>query len=571
MTSQRIWVIVLSLVLLAIFMPAATDGWQTHGSFGMRISRAENVVRLVVPRSPADDAGIVPGDRVDIGALGIAGHLSLMAPRPGTTLRLIVDHDGASRAVTLTAVRRERTATLRWLIVGEFVSTAAFIVVGGLLVFLRPAPMTWWLWLFCAGIVPVNDLLDFYSFLPSGVQTGTWLFARVFLGGFSTFPLMPFVLRFPNDRISGWRARVRVPAIALTVVLLAFYATIAWVGLTRGLDHYSLLNALPALAVYLFSSILIVLTYSGSQGAERQRLKWAVMGLLAGFVAQVVVYVPAAPWVSPLAGIVSIVMPLSVAYAALRHRLIDADFVINRALVYGLLTAALISIVSLVDFVVSQFIGEYHLALYLEAGASIAIGFALDRFRSQLDRLTDRLFFQARHRAEAQILRVTRSLDFARHEETIQEALVDEPVRWLGLASAALFEYDAANAVYRRTHASGWGREHLDTVADDANLVRYVRVEREPLTARDVAWDDPALPVAAAAPALYVPIFRREELYGILIYGSHTNTTTLDPSEVTLLSALGRRAALAFDHLAYDIMEEQLHAANQRAGLTGVR
>ena len=67
----------------------------------------------------------------------------MMAPRPGTTLRLIVDHDGASRAVTLTAVRRERTATLRWLIVGEFVSTAAFIVVGALLVFLRPAPMTW--------------------------------------------------------------------------------------------------------------------------------------------------------------------------------------------------------------------------------------------------------------------------------------------------------------------------------------------------------------------------------------------------------------------------------------------
>jgi hypothetical protein len=127
-------------------------------------------------------------------------------------------------------------------------------------------------------------------------------------------------------------------------------------------------------------------------------------------------------------------MPLTVAYAALRQRLIDVDFVINRAIVLGLLTAILISIVSLVDFVVSQVISEYHLALYLEAAASIAIGFALDRFRIQLDRLSDRLFFQARHRAEAQLGRAARSLEFVSSDETLRAALVEEPVRWLKLA-----------------------------------------------------------------------------------------------------------------------------------------
>jgi hypothetical protein len=567
---QRAWVIALSLVLLAIFMPAATDGWQTHGTFGMRISRAENLVRAVTPNSPADEAGIEPGDRIDVAALGIAGHLSLMAPRPGTTLHLRLERGGAARSVTLTAIRAERSATLRWLVAGAFVSTAAFIIVGALLVYLRPAPMTWWLWLFCAGIVPVNDLLDFYAFLPAGVQTVTWLFARTFLGGFSAFPLMPFVLRFPNDRIAGWRRRVRVPAIALTAVLLAFYATIAWVGLTRGLDHYSLLNGLPALGVYLFSAILLVLTFVNSEGAARQRLKWAVTGMLTGFVAQVFVYVPAAPWVSPFAGIISIVMPLSVAYAALRHRLVDADFVINRAIVYGALTAMLISIVSLVDFVVSQLIGEYHFALYVEAAASIAIGFALDRFRAQLDRLTDRLFFQGRHRAEAQIDRVGRSLEYAQQTLTIRQALVDEPLRWLVLASAALFEYDADAAMFRRTYAHGWSDDHLADIGDDANVVRFLRDARAPLGAKDVAWEDATLPSGAAAPALYVPVFRRERLSGIVIYGGHLNTTTLDPAEVTLLAVLGRRSAVAFDHIAYDAMEARLQAAGLAAGLTTI-
>jgi hypothetical protein len=560
-TRQRILVIALSLIVLAVFMPAATGGWQTRGTFGMRIERAENLVRDVVPGSPAWNAGILPGDRIDIGALGVAGHLTLMAPHPGARLTLGVVRGAAVRDVTLTAVVAQRSGTLRWLIAGEFVSTAAFIVVGALLVFLRPAPMTWWLWLFCAGIVPVNDLLDFYSFFPTQLQAAAWLFARIFLGGFSVFPLMPFVLRFPNDRITGWRQRVRVPAIGLTAVLLVFYSSIAWVGLRRGLDHYSLLNAAPALAVYLFSAVLLLLTYTKSHGAERQRLKWAVSGMLVGFVAQVFVYVPGPLWQAPLAGVVSIVMPLSVVYATLRHRLIDADFVINRAIVYGTLTAILISIVSLVDFVVSQFISEYHLALYLEAGASIAIGFALDRFRTQLDRFADRLFFQARHHAEAQLDRVLRSLEYVTHETTIQEALVEEPVRCLRLASAALFEFDATSGAFLRTHAYGWDDVHAKAVADDAAVVRFLRTERASLPAKDVPWHGAEVPRGAAAPALYVPIFRREILYGFIIYGAHADTTLLDPGEVTLLSHFGLRAALAFDHVAYDVMQKQLAAA----------
>ena len=83
MNRQRVWVVALSLIALIVFMPAAGDGWKRSGTFGMRIERAEPLVRAVTPHSPASRAGIQPGDMIDIRALGINGHLDLMAPRPG--------------------------------------------------------------------------------------------------------------------------------------------------------------------------------------------------------------------------------------------------------------------------------------------------------------------------------------------------------------------------------------------------------------------------------------------------------------------------------------------------------
>ena len=567
MNRQRAWVIALSLIALVIFMPAASDGWKRDGTFGMRIERAEPLVRSVTPGSPAADAGIVAGDRIDLRALGEYDHLKLMAPAPGTTLHLSVLRDGVPREVTLTAVARNLSQSLRLLILAEFLSTAAFIVVGALLVFLRPAPMTWWLWLYCVGIVPVNELLDFYSFLPEQVYHVVWLVGRVLLGGFSAFPLMPFVLRFPEDRITGWRARVRVPAIAFTAVLLVYYISIAWIGLHDGLDHYSLFNGLPALGVYLFSATLLLLTYQRSHGSDRQRLKWVVTGMLVGFVAQIIVYLPGPAWQAPLCELISIAMPISVVYAALRQRLIDVDFVINRAIVYAIMTALLIAFVSLIDFVTSHFISEYHLALYAEAAATIAVGFALDRFRGELDRFTERIFFKARHQAEAQLERVARSLEFATREESIEEALVDEPIRWLRLASAALFVADDGSATYSRIHSTGWDEGHIEHLPDDAAVVRYLKTERRPLDAKEVSWDDAALPHGAAAPLLYVPIFCREALFGFAVYGAHKDTTTLDPAEVELLAALGPRAGIAFDHISYIAMSEQLADATERASL----
>jgi hypothetical protein len=564
LTRSRVLVVVLSVIALAIYMPAATEGGAERGSFGLLILRGETLVRSVEPDSAGAQAGIVPGDHIDVAALGISGHLRLVYPRPGQHLTVIVRHGDLTRTVSLTAHIEEKPEVLRWLIFLEFLSVAAFVCVGATLVFLRPAPMTWWLWLFCIGIAPVNELLDYYSFLPDDVLGPAWLVGRTLLGGFSVFPLLPFVLRFPHDRITGWRARARGPAIALVICFFVYYVVIAWRGLTQGLDNYTRLNGAPALVMYAIAAALLIATYLHAHGNDRQRLKWAVTGMIVAFAAQILEYVPGPIYLAPFAEAASVVMPITVAYAVLRHRLVDVEFVVNRAIIYTVLTALLLTFVSLLDWLTSRLISDYHLALYLEAAATIGVGFLLNRLHEALERLTDRVFFRSRHIAERQLDRIARSLIFATRLENIEEALVDEPARWLDLASAAIFRHDDERRVFVRGRSIGWAEENLKEFPDDAPIARYLQAERTALTATSAAWNADDLPVGAAAPALYVPIICRNTLHAIAIYGAHANSSLPDPGEIAMIAQLAPNAGLAFDHVAFEEMSRRLNEVTAR-------
>ena len=109
----------------------------------------------------------------------------------------------------------------------------------------------------------------------------------------------------------------------------------------------------------LASALSLVLRYRRSRGEERQQIKWIA------FAASVVVLVyliamvasllsPAETWFaggSPLwlsllqyAALLSLTaIPIAVGFAVLRYRLYDIDIIINRALVYGSLTATLVA------------------------------------------------------------------------------------------------------------------------------------------------------------------------------------------------------------------------------------
>ena len=568
--AQSTLVVILSALALAFTLPAATVGWAERGTWGIN----GNFVRTVEPGSSADAAGIVPGDRIRFGQLPGTERVRILFPIPGERLTVPIEHEEpggkfVTRTVTMTAgtVTVVKTNLERWLIVLEFLTYVTFVAVGATLVFLRPSPMTWWLWFYCLGWVPVQWIHWHYAFLPSAALTALFMIDNAFIAGGSSLPLLPFLLRFPKGRISGWRERWHGPVAALLVAGYAYYIGLAFWRFSDQLSRpqISFLNAAPASGVFVIAAVLLLATFARAEGTEKPRLRWAVFGMLFSFISLFISYVPVPKpaWFNELVTSLSVTMPLSIAYATLRHRLLDVRFVINNAVVYGSVAFLLIAIVSMIDFTLSHLVADYHLTLGIEAAITIGLGVALDRLHGTMERPAERIFFRSRLIAAERLRRVRGALAFASRDETIQSSLVEEPVAALSLTSAALFRKNP-DGTFARTHAVGWDDAPLTKLDADDKLLRTLQFERKALDPSEVWGKRDDVPRGPAAPTLATPIFSRETLEGLVLYGGHRDETEIDPGQADLLSGLSEAAAAAFDHVAFERSQETIEELRRR-------
>jgi predicted membrane protein len=175
--------------------------------------------------------------------------------------------------------------------------------------------------------------------------------------------------------------------------------------------------ALAMIGIGLVGSLVVAQVYryrNASTQAQRQQTKWVVFGFatsIGAFVGMLLM-----GWVFGLTPfgipqvlydlvtdcvitLVALLVPLSIAIAIRNYRLWDIDLIINRAIVYGMLSAVLATVFAVTDalllpFVVNLIVGEANDSLNVGISAVIiAVLFEplRRRFQKVVDKLSDRL------------------------------------------------------------------------------------------------------------------------------------------------------------------------------------
>jgi hypothetical protein len=164
-------------------------------------------------------------------------------------------------------------------------------------------------------------------------------------------------------------------------------------------------TAIVVLVCVAAGAVSLVIRYRRSRGVERQQMKWFTTS--AGFVAVTFLVAPlfwATPALEPFWGVLFILaigsVPVAATLAILRYRLYDIDRLINRALVYGALTAlAVVLYVGLVfglQLVLDPVIGGSELVV---AASTLAVAAALGPLRTRTQRFIDRRFYRRKYDA----------------------------------------------------------------------------------------------------------------------------------------------------------------------------
>jgi hypothetical protein len=315
------------------------------------------------------------------------------------------------------------TALGPWLVIGYVgvlaVLSLTFLTVGAFLSGRRPHNPVGWLLLGWGMVMAFSALTGAYVERglvrdPGSLPGPDWVAWAEAVVWHPAFALLAFLLLlFPHGRLPSPRWRPFAWLTATVYLTLSLSAALAPGAVElyypeatppvrppvlAGLADTVFAWLLPAQLLLLATALVsVVLRLRRARGEERQQVKWfvyTVVTVIVLFIAGIVVL--GAGYLFPLFGLI----PVSVAVAVFKYRLYEIDRLINRTLVYGLLTALLagvyVSLVFVLGRLLDRFAGQSGLVV---AGSTLAVAALFQPARQRIQAAVDRRFNRRRYDA----------------------------------------------------------------------------------------------------------------------------------------------------------------------------
>jgi len=343
----------------------------------------------------------------------------------------------------------------------------AFPLVGALVAFKRPSNAIGWICL-VAGLLwmlmILSETYGEYGFarpgsVPLPVTVHALLYAWLWVpavGLMGTY----LILLFPDGRLPSrrWRPLAWFSGALIVLESVAIFLTpgpleLGGIRNPFGLDGHPWVNTvalvvLPLLALCMVASaVSLMVRYRHSGGEVRQQIKWiafagSFMGLLYFGTMSVgsalsLLSGPEPPsdlgarsWWGPLLENVMVLsfagVPVAIGFAVLKYRLYDIDIIINRALVYGSLTAmlALVYVGGVVGLQAAFRALTGQESTLAVVASTLAIAALFGPLRRRLQALVDRRFYRRKYDAAKTLA----AFNVRLREETDLDTLSDDLV-----------------------------------------------------------------------------------------------------------------------------------------------
>jgi hypothetical protein len=541
------------LALLSLFIVAVT-AWNC--SMKLRFSGvpfalepvSSHAARIIPLHKLPLPPGLHPGDRVEYARQALSTRMTLFAVteeahvEAGHILPLVITHaDGHHTQVNVAS---------RWLHVVPTLETSIYLDVAWFVLMCLITLMTLWrgrdraAWgiaIWAIAFLCGGALTNAPAF--GGLALGLGLVSQLcFLAARIGFFMMADTTAAPALG-AGSRRTMRL-AFVLSLVLGYAYELSSALLLVFGAvlipQIISVIWTLP----YAIAALTLLAAHHSAAPSGRPRLRWMfwssavlVFGILLSNVP--LFGYPASFLVEMLAYLVAFA---GLFYSALRHRVVDMSFVLNRAIVYSITLTVVVGIFMLLESFLEKIALSERASFVLELGVPLAIGFSLDAVRKRLERIGERLFFHRKFEALAALRKYAHQCAYVEHPDHLLNQALHE-LRINTGARAVGFYWQQQEGRYdllQSTDASSYP-PHLNV--DDRAIVA-LRADRE-------STDLEGLGSALGDDGLLIPMTTRGELLGAVVIASRPGER-YSPDERELL-----------DHVVHEV-GSTLHALQVR-------
>lgn len=310
-----------------------------------------------------------------------------------------------------------------------------FFAVGAFIASHRPQNPIGWIICAAALIWVLSDFALEYAVYSLITAPGSLPFG-VFIGllgtvgrGFAWFPIITFLLLFfPDGHLPS--PRWRPLAWLITGLLIAYPFTLlldptpfvnsdqrlAAIQNSPGIpgtsdlfDHLQTLVTVGLFASAVACIVSVIIRFRRAKGDERQQLKWLAYGTFMSLIILVVIIILTfsnvnsgfAP--SLLFYLPPLIISISVGIAIMRYRLYNIDIIINRTLVYGILTALLALIYFGLIFILQSFVravtGQISQTPLVLVASTLLIYAMFRPLRNRIQQVIDRRFYRRKYDA----------------------------------------------------------------------------------------------------------------------------------------------------------------------------
>lgn len=298
--------------------------------------------------------------------------------------------------------------------------------------------------------------------------------------------------------------------------------------------------------------------YKQAQTAKlRQQIRVLRLGITIGTIPPFLLIIPTllglrftiGHYSAPLMGII----PLAFAYAVVRHRLMDIEFIIKRSFAYTLLTGLIVGFY----FIVVQFVGRVFQDLSGLTGtivlllSTLLVAVLFAPAREKIQGVVDRAFYKESYDYRETLRHFARALNTLMEPEILIETVLTKLCESMHIRHGYFFVVDEEAGCCKCTQAYS-GSVHPKTVniSVDSFFCRKLMIENRPLILSEELLPNSELSslIEKLEGVIAVPLHQQDRFLGFILLGEKQSDAPYSTEDIELLATLADQVAVAYEN-----------------------